>query len=463
MVVTLCKVVTTTQGKPILLLIAEERFRLGTLNANDELGGESPSQTIHAAPRVECTSDLLPEVWVFDRNDASPETAPETPPTPANDHPSRETTSAIRIERAVAAILADHERLEGKLERSQFERMVLRRKLEAEEIVEVIRRLRIHGIDHVVLGLEEVEQPRNTEPVADAADATAAPLVSGYGKASLLTHAEHVRFSRAVQIGLLAKRDIDSGISNDDLIALVEQGEKAKARMVTANIRLVFSMARKMRHGDLEFSDHVQNGILGLMRAVEMFDPDLGLQFSTYAHWWIRQGMWRGLDNEGGLIRIPVHQINNLRRMRRMQRRLTVEYGREPDLAELAEALEWTKEQTRFLQRLSMFRTSSIEAPLDEDDEFHIGDTLACDLPSPEQTVEESSRDRLLRSLMSQLSDRERLILERRFGFVSGAEETLQEIGDDYGVTRERIRQIEEKAVKKLYKKALRHMNALID
>jgi RNA polymerase primary sigma factor len=266
-----------------------------------------------------------------------------------------------------------------------------------------------------------------------------------------------------VQIGLLAKRDIEAGFSNDELIALVEQGEKAKARMVTANIRLVFSMARKMRNGDLEFSDHVQNGILGLMRAVEMFDPDLGLQFSTYAHWWIRQGMWRGLDNEGGLIRIPVHQINNLRRMRRMQRRLTVEYGREPNLAELAESLEWTKEQTRFLQRLSMFRTSSIETPLDEDDEYHVGDTLACDLPSPEKAVEESSRDRLLRSLMSKLSDRERLILERRFGFVSGAEETLQEIGDDYGVTRERIRQIEEKALRKLYKKALRHMNALID
>lgn len=409
------------------------------------------------------TSDLLPEVWVFDRPSPTPGHVAERVSGPANDDASSKTTGTARIERAVAAVLADHERLEGKLERAHFERTVLRRKLEAEEIVEVIRRLRAHGIDPVVLGLGEVEQPRSTEPEVEAADATAAPLVSAYGKASLLSHAEHIRLSRAVQIGLLAKRDIDAGVSNDELIALVEQGEKAKARMVTANVRLVFSMARKMRHGDLEFSDHVQNGILGLMRAVEMFDPDLGLQFSTYAHWWIRQGMWRGLDNEGGLIRIPVHQINNMRRMRRMQRRLMVEYGREPDLAELAEALEWTKEQTRFLQRLSMFKTSSIEAPLDEDDEFHVGDTLACNLPSPEQTVEEGSRDRLLRSLMSKLSDRERLILERRFGFASGADETLQEIGDDYGVTRERIRQIEEKALKKLYKKALRHMNALID
>jgi RNA polymerase primary sigma factor len=233
--------------------------------------------------------------------------------------------------------------------------------------------------------------------------------------------------------------------------------------MVTANIRLVFSLARKMHQGGLEFTDHVQNGIIGLMRAVEMFDPDLGLRFSTYAQWWIRQSMWRGVDNEGDLIRIPVHQIDNMRRLRRMTRRLTVEFGREPSLAQLSESLEWTREKASFVQRLLQFKTASIETPLDEDEGFHLGDTLISALPTPEETTVMLSRDRLLQSLMSTLSERERRILDRRFGLTSGDEETLQEIGDDYGITRERIRQIEEEALKKLYRRGLRHMNALLD
>jgi RNA polymerase primary sigma factor len=361
-----------------------------------------------------------------------------------------------KADRAFEALLADWRRQEGALERDHFDRLVLKRKLDAEEIVEVLHRLKAAGVSLDGLEVEEEEPDTNESERMVRGD-----FVRGYTRASLLRHDEDVKLARIVQIGLLAQRDIDAGHDEADLRRLVAEGEAAKSKMVVANLRLVFKIAHKFGNGALEITDHVQNGTIGLMRAVELFDPDLGLKFSTYATWWIRQAIWRGNDNDGHLIRVPVHQIEKIRKFRRMVRRLSMENGREPNLSELAEALDWPKEKVAFLEKLATFRTTSLDVPIDDEEGASVGSLIPSDAPSPEQLAVVASRDKLLRSLIATLSDRERTVLDRRFGLSTRDGETLQEVGDDFGVTRERIRQIEDKALKKLYRKALRHVNAL--
>jgi RNA polymerase primary sigma factor len=203
--------------------------------------------------------------------------------------------------------------------------------------------------------------------------------------------------------------------------------------------------------------------MFGLMRAVEMFDPDLGIRFATYAHWWIRQSIWRASDNEGALIRVPIHQISKIRKMRRMANLLTLEIGREPSLTALAQALDWPKEKVAFVQRLSRFKTTSLEAPLDDQGEMRLADAIPDTEPTPEKITDVHLRDELLRKFIDTLSPREREVVDRRFGLTSRVEETLQEIGDDHRITRERIRQIEAKALKKLRKRAAMLSSALED
>lgn len=362
-----------------------------------------------------------------------------------------------KSDKAFDALLSDWRRQEGTLERDHFDRVVLKRNLDAEEIIEVLHRLKAEGVS-----LESLEvESENEADVQDIETGIRGEFVRGFGKASLLKHEEHIKLARLVQIGLLAKRDLEAGYDDDDLRKLITEGDDAKSKMVVANLRLVFKLARKYGNAALEFTDHVQNGTIGLMRAVEMFDPELGLRFSTYATWWVRQSIWRGNDNDSHLIRVPVHQVEKIRKFRRMVRRLSVETGREPNISELAEALDWPKDKVAFLQRLAMFRTTSLDAPIDDEDGGSLGSLIPSDAPSPEQLVAIASRDKLLRSLIATLSDRERTVLDRRFGLSSRDGKTLQEVGDDFGVTRERIRQIENKALKKLYGKALRHMRAL--
>jgi len=379
-------------------------------------------------------------------------------PTTEQDNAS-DGSGPTKSDKAVEALLSDWRRQEGVLERDHFDRVVLKRKLDAEEIIEVLHRLKAEGVS--LKGLESEEEVEDDVKVEESS--IRGDFVKGFGKASLLRHDEHVKLARAVQIGLLAQRDLDAGYGSEDIRKLIREGEAAKSKMVVANLRLVFKIARKFGNGSLEFTDHVQNGTIGLMRAVELFDPELGLKFSTYATWWVRQSIWRGNDNDSHLIRVPVHQIEKIRKFRRMVRRLTVETGREPNLTELAEALDWPKDKVAFLERLAMFRTTSLDVPIDDEDGASVGSLIPSDAPSPEQLAAVSSRDKLLRSLITTLSPREQLVLDRRFGLSSRDGETLQEVGTDFGVTRERIRQIEDKALKKLYRKALRHVKALGD
>lgn len=378
---------------------------------------------------------------------------------PVTEQDNSPSASEARIEKALNALLADWRRQEQMLDRSQFERVVHRRKLEADEIVEVLRQLRAHGV--VLEGMDDEEESVAASP--EDVHRSGNDFVIGYLRTKLLTREEEVRLGRAVQIGILAQREEQTGRYADDLGRLITEGERARAKMVVANLRLVFSLARKFGSKAIEFPDHVQNGTLGLMRAVEGFDPELGLRFSTYATWWIRQSISRANDNDSHLIRLPVYRLEELRKVRRHTRRLTNENNREPTLGQLSDALDMPREKVAFLQRLLLFRTISVDAPMGDGDDFHLRDIIPSDAPTPEDLAEIWSRNKLLKALIAELSPREQMILDRRFGLTTRSGRTLQELGDEIGVTRERIRQIEDKALKKLYRKALRYMRALED
>jgi len=361
------------------------------------------------------------------------------------------------VRRAILALMADWERQEGTLRRAQVERLVLRRSLSAEETVEVFRGLAQAGIsleddiDAVSSVDHHAQDSRSRTSRRESADA----FVRGYFSVRRLAHHEEIELGRAVQIGRLATAELESCTESEGLLELAAEGERARTRLVEANLRLVFSVARKLHGpGTLELSDLVQEGTIGLMRAADLFDPDLGLKFSTYATHWIRQAIFRSCDNSLGLIRLPVHRLDSIRKLRRARRTLNVELGRSPKMCELAEALDWSPEKIAYLQAVSRLHIVSFDSPLESDDARAVGDTIGSAGLNPEQLCLQSERLRLVHRLVNGLAPRQRMVVVRRFGLIDGREETLQQIGDGLEVTRERIRQIEVKALQRLGPKA---------
>jgi RNA polymerase primary sigma factor len=362
-----------------------------------------------------------------------------------------------KVERAIAALVADWQRQEGVLRRSQVERLVIKRRLSVEEGVFVFKSL-------VRLGIElenplDSESPKsetlaNQEPKKNLRF-TADDFLPSYFQQRLLSTREEIELGRAIQIGALAKADLESGVTSAELLEFIAQGDRARNRLVEANLRLVFSMAQKFKpENGLDLTDLVQDGTLGLLRAAELFDPDLGLKFSTYATHWIRQGIFRGSDTFGDTIRLPVHRMDSIRKFRRIRRILSTELGRQAGIRDIADALDWTSEKTAYIQYLSFAHYVSLEAPINGEDSQVWSEIIESSTPNPEQLYAESERRRLIDNLLHTLTPRQRIILIRRFGLDNGIEETLQAIGDQLCVTRERIRQIEVKALKRAAPKA---------
>ncbi|MBM3699365.1 MAG: RNA polymerase sigma factor RpoD [Actinobacteria bacterium] len=248
------------------------------------------------------------------------------------------------------------------------------------------------------------------------------------GKVRLLTAAEEVQ---------LAKR--------------IEKGDmSAKSRLVEANLRLVVSIAKKYVGRGMLFLDLIQEGNLGLIRAVEKFDYKKGYKFSTYATWWIRQAITRAIADQARTIRIPVHMVETINKLIRVQRQLLQKLGREPVAEEIAEYMEFTPDKVREIMKISQ-EPVSLETPIGEEEDSHLGDFIEdSEVEAPADAASFTMLQDQLNLVLGSLNERERKVIQLRFGLQDGHPRTLEEVGREFGVTRERIRQIESKTLSKL-------------
>src|SRR6266487_2470624 len=297
-----------------------------------------------------------------------------------------------------------------------------------------------------------------SEPGADPAPAMGDSVhtyLKSIGRTSLLTAEQEVDLAKRIEAGLFAEHKLETATGLDeafrrDLELVAEDGRRAKAHMLEANLRLVVSVAKKYSDRGLSLLDVVQEGNLGLIRAVEKFDYTKGYKFSTYAMWWIRQAIQRGFADAALPIRLPVHVLEMLSKLSRVERDMHQRFGREPTPEELAVELDRTPDQIEELLRTSR-QPISLDSTIGEDGETSIGDLIEdVDAPEASELVDRQLMAEQLRSALACLSPREATIMSMRFGLYDGNPHTLDEIGKALGLTRERIRQLEKQSLSKL-------------
>ncbi|MDQ1634436.1 MAG: polymerase primary sigma factor [Frankiaceae bacterium] len=276
------------------------------------------------------------------------------------------------------------------------------------------------------------------------------------GKVPLLTAEEEVDLAKRIEAGLFASEKL-AGTTKKlepklrrELDLIERDGQIAKRKLVEANLRLVVSIAKRYVGRGMLFLDLIQEGNLGLIRAVEKFDYTKGYKFSTYATWWIRQAITRAIADQARTIRIPVHMVETINKLIRIQRQLLQDLGREPMPEEIAKEMDLTPDKVREILKVSQ-EPVSLETPIGEEEDSHLGDFIEdSDAVVPVDAASFILLQEQLDSVLHTLSDREKKVIQLRFGLTDGHPRTLEEVGREFGVTRERIRQIESKTLSKL-------------
>ncbi|MEO9224733.1 MAG: RNA polymerase sigma factor RpoD [Acidimicrobiales bacterium] len=307
--------------------------------------------------------------------------------------------------------------------------------------------------------------PRTTKAVADRQGTSSSDPVRVYlreiGQVALLTGADEVVLAKRIEAGTLASvhlAELEAGGNMAKLRPadrrqyerIARDGERAKSELIQANLRLVVSIAKRYSGRGMQLLDLIQEGNLGLMRAVEKFDYTKGFKFSTYATWWIRQAITRAIADQARTIRVPVHMVDAINRVHRVQRQMQQDLEREPTIDELAAKVELTPERVREIIRIAQ-DPLSLDSPVGETDDSNLSDFIQ-DLgaDAPEERAARSMLNAAVEQALEELNERERLVMRLRFGLEDGQARTLEEVGREFGVTRERIRQIESKTLAKL-------------
>lgn len=381
-----------------------------------------------------------------------------------------------KSERALQVLLDDWARQKSPLDIAQVERVVSRRGLTPAEYLNLYISLQERnaldgGPKDASVSLEGPPEdlddyvddessepptvdgaPRNSERETSAEEDF--PREFAFADHDLLTHDQEIELGRAIRVGAKLTRALaDKSITKTDQVAaLISRAYEAKERLILCNIRLVIRVAYPYSSlSTLDLDDLLQEGIIGLMKAADKYDPELGYKFSTYATWWIRQRIMRAMTDLGTTIRFPVHVEENLRKLRKAIKVLSrFNDGHRPSLRQLEDELHWPKEQLHFFLDLLSQRYVPIDRPKDDDDGPSIGDTLPSADPSPADIVMEIDRAKIVRRALSGLTEKQRKVLWLRFGLDGRGRRTLQQIGDVFGLTRERVRQIEAQGIKNL-------------
>jgi RNA polymerase primary sigma factor len=329
--------------------------------------------------------------------------------------------------------------------------------MSADAVDGILKLLADEGVD-VVDAQPDVEDLAPRPAQAEARRAVTGDLVRIYlreiGRVPLLTAHDEVELAKAIEAGLFADEMMQGGVGSPgpqlgDLVLVSAEGMRAKQRLIEANLRLVVSIAKRYIGRGLVFLDLIQEGNLGLIRAVEKFDYTKGYKFSTYATWWIRQAITRAIADQARTIRIPVHMVETINKMARIQRQLHQDLGREATPEEIAAEMGMPPDRVAEIQRIAQ-EPVSLQSPIGEEDS-DLGDFIEdADAVVPMEAAAFIMLQDQLDQVLDNLSLREQRIIQLRFGLTDGHPRTLEEVGREFGVTRERIRQIESKTLAKL-------------
>ena len=332
---------------------------------------------------------------------------------------------------------------------------------EIERLYDVFEKESIELVEDLDKELEEIEVSKEeledlSVPEGINIDDHVKMYLKEIGKVNLLTPEEELSLAKRMADGEKAKEqleEIGEEIDEDtkkQIDLLIADGEKAKKSLAEANLRLVVSIAKRYVGRGMLFLDLIQEGNLGLIKAVDKFDYTKGYKFSTYATWWIRQAITRAIADQARTIRIPVHMVETINKLVRVSRQLVQELGREPTPEELAKELNMPVDKVREISKISQ-EPVSLETPIGEEEDSHLGDFIPDeDAPAPSEAASFVLLKEQLGAVLETVSEREAKVLRLRFGLDDGRARTLEEVGKEFDVTRERIRQIEAKALRKL-------------